>query len=103
MTQQRGQVPQLESVDILSQRKPTRMIKPQGSDAPEQRFILVMSASGRDYPAARAKLIRRIRRTPTLIWMGPWLDHWEEASQDRRPPPRPAPPMSLASAIAQAD
>lgn len=98
-----GQPPQLERVEILSERNPTRMFKRAGSAEPSPRLILVMSATGRDYQTARAKLIRRIRRTPALIWMGPWLDHWEQGSQDHRPPPSKSPPMSLTKAMAQAD
>ncbi|MBI4449626.1 hypothetical protein HY634_01065 [Candidatus Uhrbacteria bacterium] len=96
-----GESPRLERVVILSGWNPTRMLKRPGSGEPDQHLIHVMSAMGRDFPTARAKLIRRIRRTPTLIWMVPWLEHWD--SRDRRSPPSQSPPMSLTKAMAQAD
>lgn len=87
VTQEPGQEPKLERVEILSERNPN--------------IIHVTSTTERDFAAARAKLIRRLRHAKAFVWLLPWLIHWEGHRQ--APPPSASRPMSLAKAIAQAD
>lgn len=87
--------PQMERVEILSERNPTRMFAAAGSGAPPpSQLILVTSATGRDYISARAKLIRRIQRTQSFVWLLPWVEHWEGRSS-RPSPSREGAPVGL--------
>lgn len=101
VTQKPGQEPKLERVEILSERNPTRMFPRQGSGQTLPHIIHVTSTTERDFAAARAKLIRRLRHAKAFVWLLPWLIHWE--GNRSAPPPSASRPMSLAKAIAQAD
>jgi|GEM_PF-3612248 len=92
-----GQPPRLVGADILSDGNPTQVQLPcpghDNSALPQ--FILVTSTTGRDFGAARARLIRKIQATPLLTWLRPWTKYWAEGGQ-----PQPAQQDRLATSDA---
>jgi len=96
VAQSPGSPPQVERVDILSEEHPTCMMAVVGSGTPPlPQLILVTSATGRDYPAAREKIIERIQRTQAFVWLLPWVEYWNRGAQ------RPSRASSVAQAFAQ--